>query len=427
MEEKKRNNGTVFSRLIEKNWFVFVLSLLIAIVLWCGISMFKTTEITKTFQNVKVRINVEGSLPDNNDLQIFGTKDYYVDVTVEGKSYLINAEDFVNNLDATVSLAAVNAPGTYSLPVTVNCDVAGVEVVNVSSNAVSVYFDQPVEREFLLTEDVVEGEEYSLPEGYTRENPVLSSETVILEGPSLEINKIADVLAHVELNKALTGTETFQAEIQYICVTPNVQISDVHVKNDEPVTVTIKVNITSSFKTSATFTNIPKAYRKDGVEYTVDPEFLNLTVPANDSQLIGTKEISIGTIDFSQLDNAYNTFRFSAEEMTQYVFADDVKNFTVVVDMREMSKRWLQIGVNTDGVKLPENAEVLTQTITSVQVIGPAESVNGIDNSEAYAVPVLDNVELKPGVNTVPVKIVLRTLTDSWVRGEYTVEIRVSE
>ena len=50
-----------------------------------------------------------------------------------------------------------------------------------------------------------------------------------------------------------------------------------------------------------------------------------------------------------------------------------------------------------------------------------------VEDSEGYAVPVVDGVNWKPGVNTVPVKIVLRTLTNSWVKGEYTVDIRVDE
>ena len=95
--------------------------------------------------------------------------------------------------------------------------------------------------------------------------------------------------------------------------------------------------------------------------------------------------------------------------------------------MSSMHKRWLEVAVSTEGVKLPEGAALLTNSIQSVQVIGPAASVDPIDATEAYAVPQLDGVELKKGVNTVPAKVILRTLTDSWVRGEYTVQIRVGD
>lgn len=428
MSDTRKSNAkkSAFSQLLDKNVFVLILSLVIAVVLWCGVSMFRTTEIDKTFQNVKVRLNVEGSLPDNNNLQIFGEQDYTVDVTVTGKSYLINADDFANNIDATVSFASVNSAGTYSLPISVSCSVADVEITNVSKNNISVYFDELVEREFGITEDIVELGGYALPEGYTAENPRLSTESVTLEGPSLEMNRISSVLARVELDKELTGTETFTAEIVYVTSGSGASVEHVAVKDDEPVYVTIPVSITSSFNSAVTFTNVPKDYRKDGVEYTASPETVNVTVSASDNDLINAKEITVGAIDFSEIDNTINNFRFSTEELP-YIFADDIKNITVVVDMSSMAKRWLQIGVSTDDVGLPENATVRTEIVSSVQVIGPADSVNGIENSEAYAIPVLDGIELQPGINTVPAKIVLRTLTDSWVRGTYTIEIQVED
>ena len=134
----------------------------------------------------------------------------------------------------------------------------------------------------------------------------------------------------------------------------------------------------------------------------------------------------VGTIDFSEINNTVNTFVFAAED-TPYTFNNGVKDFTVSVDFSNLHKRWLEIAVSTDDLKLPEGAKLLTSTISSVQVIGPADSVDTIANSEAYAVPVLDGIELEKGVNIVPVKVILRTLTDSWVRGDYTVEIQVDD
>lgn len=428
MREQKKSTvrKSRFSQLLDNNYFVLVLSLVIAVVLWCAVSMFRTTEITKTFQNIKVQLNLEGSLPDNNNLQIFGEQDFTVDVTVTGKSYLINADSFANSIDATVSFASVNSAGTYSLPISVSCSVSDVEITNVSKNSISVYFDEMVEKEFSITEDIVELGGYSLPEGFTAENPRLSVESVTLEGPSLEMNRISSVQARVELDKELTGTETFTAEIVYVASGAGAKIEYVAVKDDEPVYVTIPVSITSSFNPAVTFTNIPKDYRKDGIEYTASPETVNVTVSASDKALINAKEITVGSIDFSEIDNTINNFRFSTEDMP-YTFADDIKNITVVVDMRSMAKRWLQVSVSAEDVNLPANATLRTETVPSVQVIGPGDSVNDIENSEAYAIPVLDGIQLQPGINTVPAKIVLRTLTDSWVRGTYTVEIQVEE
>ncbi len=429
---KEKTAGQNRRKLLDRNSIVFALSLLIAVILWIGVSMFQTTEVDKTFQNIRVRVPFEGSLPANNGLQIFGDADFTVDVTVSGKSYVLNDDNFAGQLDATVSLSSVREAGTYTLPVTVTCALADVEITNVTKTAVSIYFDETVERDYEITEDIVEADGYLLPEGYTAENPRLSADHVTLVGPSLEIGKISSVLARVELDKEVTGTETFQAELVYLGNNSmrlyDAQIPNVTLKDAEPVTVTIPVNITTTLKPTVDFTGAPSYYRNHDVEYTAAPDMLNVTIPANDSETFNAKEIKVGTIDFSEIDNTLEVFTFMLDGQ-DYTFRDDVDRVRVWVDMSGMAKRWLTIGINADGVKLPDGAEILTDQISSVQVIGPEESVMAttLGNDEAYAVPVVDDFEWQPGVNTVPVRIHLRTLKDSWVYGSYSIEVRIPE
>ena len=424
--ETTAGKRSAVSKLFDNNWFVLGFSLLIAFVLWCGVSMFQTTEVEKSFANIKVQLNYEGSLPANNDLQLFGEDEYYIDVTVKGKSYLVNDDDFANKISATVSFASVTSAGTYSLPVTVTVENSAAEVVNYSKSTISVYVDELVEKEYSLTDEIVELSGYSMPEGYARENPRLSTESVVLKGPALEISRVVNVKAVVEIDKELISTETFTAEIVFAGTSENTNLSNVTLKDDSPVYVTIPVTFTDEYRTAVGFTNVPKDYRADGIEYAVSPDVVSMTLVTGEEQAPEKNELIVGSVDFSELNNTVNTFSFSAEDLP-YTFGEGVKNFTVTVDLTDMHKRWLEIGVSTDDIKLPAGAKLLTETIASVQVVGPADSVDAIGNAEAYAVPLLDDVELEPGVNVVPVKVILRTLTDSWVRGEYTVEILVED
>ena len=413
------------SHLFDNNWFVLAFSLVIAVILWCGVSMFQTSEVEKEFTNVKVQLNYEGSLPDNNNMRIFGESDIYVDVTVKGTSYLVNGDHFVESINAAVSFSSVTAPGTYSLPISVSVSNPDVEIVKYSKSSVSLYIDEYAEKAFTLTDEIREGANYSLPEGYTRENPRLSLNSVTLQGPALEVNKISEVKAVVEVNKELTSTEVFPAELVYVGTSENTKFDNVTMKNAEPVHVTIPISYTAQYKPVVTFSNMPKDYRESGISYTVYPASVSMTVAAGENNSAAdSDEISIGTIDFSEINNERNYFRFDASEL-DYTFNDGTKQFTVTIDMSSMSKRWLEVDVSTEGVTLPSNAKLLSSTVESVQVVGPSGSVDWMENSDAYAVPQLDGVELKSGVNEVPAKIVLRTLTDSWVRGEYTVLIQV--
>lgn len=423
MQKTKKRS---FSQLFENNIAVLIFSLVIAVILWCGVSMFETTEVEKTFTNVKIQMNYEGSLPDNNNLKIFSDQEYYMDVTVKGMSYLVNAESFSDSINASVSFASVTKPGTYSLPVNVSVENPAIEIVNYTKNSVSLYFDEYMEKTFTLEDEILELDGYVLPEGYTRENAQLSTQTVRLQGPALEMNKVAGVKAVVELNEELNATRSYTAEIVYVGTSENASFEHVSIKNEEPVNITIPVTYTAAYMPVVAFTNMPKDLRETGFAYTVYPSSVSMTVASEAGNADNDKMFTIGTIDFSQINNESNTFIFSAEDL-DYEFDEAVTRFVVTIDMSAMHKRWLEVGVSTDGLKLPENAKLLTQSVQSVQIVGPGTSVDGLDTTECYAVPQMDGVKLQPGLNEVPVRIVLRTLTDSWVRGNYTVQIQVDE
>ncbi|MBR0510314.1 MAG: YbbR-like domain-containing protein [Clostridia bacterium] len=423
-KNKAKKEGFL-TRSFQKNSVVLLFSLVMAVIIWCAVTMFQTTEIEKTFQGIVIPLNYEGKLESGKDLQIFGDKTFDVDVTVRGMSYILNDTNFANNITASVSFASVSAPGTYNLPVNVNVNANSVTVLSQSRNTITVSFDEIVERTFPLVEEIVEGDKYHLPEGYTRGEATLSSPSVSLTGPAQEMKRITAIHAVVDLNSELTADVKTEAKLVYYDGEEIITPENVEIVNADPIYVTIPISYTGTYKTVVTFTNVPKDYRDGGFDYTVYPANIKLTSSTADETIRRSKEISVGSIDFSKLNNEDNVFTFDAADLGYE--AEGVTRFTVHVDMSNMAKRWLTVNVNTDGVKLPENASLVSSTLSSIQLIGPEKTVMNVEDSEGYAVPVVDGVNWKPGVNTVPVKIVLRTLTNSWVKGEYTVDIRVDE
>ncbi len=425
-ENKKSGKGSdsFFTRFLEDNKRVFVFSVIVAIICWCGVSMYQTQDTEKIIKNVKVQLPVEGSLAANNGLQIFGEQEYYVDVTLRGKSYLLNAPEVADKITLTASLTSVSTAGTYNLPISHSIDENGVEITNLSRTYISVYFDELVTKEFDLVEEVNKGDNFSVADGFNVDEPKLSVETIKLKGPALEINRISSVKAVATVDKQLSGTETFEAEIVPVSSTGNADFSHVSVVDDTKVYVVVSLTYSTDVTPIVNFTNSPKSYRDTPPTYTVSPDKAKITVASNDVQHIQSEGLSIGSIDFKDINNDVNVFTFAASDV-QCNFEDDIKSFTVTVDMSTMAKRWMEIPVEAGDAQLPEGAEITTATIQSVQIIGPESSVADIDSTAAYAVPVLDGVELKKGENTVPAKVILRTLTDSWVRGDYSIVITV--
>jgi len=388
--------------------------------------MSQTTEIERTFKDVPVNINVDESIAKNNGLEMFGNQTFSVDVTVNGFSYVLNDPAFTNeNINVTASCSSVTAAGTYDLPVsaTVSGVSGDVEVVKLSSNTVKVSFDERVSKTFALTEEIKELEGYSLKQGFIRENPRLSVDSLTLSGPAKEMGKITALKAVAELDKELTVTTNLEAEIVAESANGTVDLANFTFEITDPVYITIPVSQVGTYETAVDFIGMPQAYRTDGIEYNVYPSQVDLSVQTGvgETVLDESNKLLIGTIDFNKINNVVNRITVVNKDI-----ASDVKQFTVTIDMSSMSKRWLEIPVDVSSVNLPEGVKVLSESVESVQIVGPASSVMGIDQTAAYAVPVLDDIELTSGKHTVPAKIILRTLTDSWIHGtSYTVEIEV--
>ncbi len=421
-QEKKRIS---FNALMANNKFAFVLSLIIAVVCWTLVSMSQTAEIDRTFNDVPVKVNIDESLAKNNGLEIFGTQSFSVDVTVNGFSYVLNDPSFTNeNISVTASCSSVSAAGTYDLPL--SASVVGIsgdaEVVKLSSNTIKVSFDERVSKTFALNEEIVELDGYSLAQGFIRENPRLSVESVVLSGPSKEMAKITSIKAVVELSEELKTTQNLEAEIVAVSANGNIDLSNFTFENTDPVYITIPVAQVGTYETAVDFIGIPQAYRADGVEYSIYPSQVDVSVKTGvgETVLDDSNKLLVGTIDFNQINNTVNKIYIKNEDV-----ASEIKNFTVTIDMSSMSKRWLEIPVDYSSVTVPEGVEILSSSVESVQIVGPSSSVMNIDQSAAYAVPVFDDIELEKGKHTIPAKIVLRTLTDSWIHGTYSIEIEV--
>lgn len=421
-QEKKQIS---FSKLMANNKIVFVFSLIIAVVCWVLVSMSQTAEIERVFNDVPVTVNIDESIAKNNGLEIFGSSTFYVDVTVNGFSYVLNDPSFTNeNISVTASCSSVTAAGTYDLPL--SADIVGIsgdaEVVKLSSNTVKVSFDERVSKTFALNEEIIELDGYSIAAGFIRENPRLSVESLVLSGPSKEMAKITSLKAVAELNKELKTTINIEAEIVAVSANGTVDLSNFTFEMTDPVYVTIPVAQVGTYETAVDFIGIPQAYRNDGVEYSVYPSQVDVSVQTGvgETVLDESNKLLVGTIDFNQINNTVNKIYIKNDDV-----ASEIKNFTVTIDMSSMSKRWLEIPVDYSSVLVPEGVEILSSSVESVQIVGPSSSVMNIDQSAAYAVPVFDGIELTKGKHTIPAKIVLRTLTDSWIHGSYSIEIEV--
>ncbi len=437
----KRNNQTktkktpFFHNLFYNNRYLAVFSFLAAFIIWIVVVMAFSPETTYKIQDVPVIINTENTTAEKLDLQPFTEKEYTVDVTVEGKRYSITQKDISSeDITVTANLNYVDSVGAHSLQLiaTKNDPYADYEIVALSSEQVEVYFDAYKEIQVdLKTEEISQD---IIPEGYYVDGPVLSTTTVTVCGASTQINRLDKENIYAKISdedkddtKKLEKTAYFDAVIDLVDNYGN-KVNYVQLKDSAPVVITVPVLKKAEFATSVDFSNTPENYRDFIESINISPETLN--IGAQEDVVSAMENVSVGTIDFSNVKTGKNVFKFSKEDFsTNLKVFDEIEEVTVTVNVFEASKKVLDIDKShVSFTNVPKNCVVSLvdaySLIEGVTVFGGKDAIDSLDNDSVYAIVDMTDYKGKTGRDTVVAKVTVQN-ANCWAYGTYEIPINV--
>ncbi|MBR0541428.1 MAG: hypothetical protein IJK26_04390 [Clostridia bacterium] len=409
------------SSLFNNNKFLLVFSFIVSFTLWLWVSVEKSPVVEEVIASVPVRIDLEDSIPSQLGLQVFGNTDYKVDVTVSGKKFIVSTLT-ADDIKVAAQTNYVDSAGnkTLTLKATNNSN-KDFEIKALSQNYIAVYFDTLKESEFALEPNVLSDVEKLVIDECVLGEPILSRNTVSVSGPASEVNKITGAVATYTITKTLDTTTTVTPEIE-LSGAASLQVSNTTINVGETeITMTLPVLKTVNLPTTVTLKDAPAGYLAGNIGLSVYPASVNVGVPVE--QLDQIKEISVGTVNFNEINSGNNTFKFSADSITDYKINDNVKNFRATVNVGDVTSATLSIpSANITISKQNDKFQstVSSQSINSVRILGPAEEIAGLNAQEVFAELDLSTVELTEGTNSVPVKITVKGLSHCWAYGEYT-------
>lgn len=423
---EKSANG-VFRNLIYNNKIAMLFSLILAFAIWIWVAIEKSPVVEMTVSAVPVKIDMENSVPAQLHLRTFGQTEFYVDVTVTGKRFVVSA---LTPADLTVTAQTnyVDSAGTKSLQLKATAnDSRDYEIQRISQNYIDVYFDTYKEVEFAIEPRISAPDDKTVVDGCILGNVLFSQNTVIVSGPSAEVNKVTGVVAETAVSAPLSATTTVQPEIK-LQTDGQETLSYVDLNTGEStVTMTMPVLKKVVLPTAVTFKNAPGGYLNGEVPVSISPAQVEAAVPI---EKVGElKSISVGTVDFSELDSGYNTFTFQASDITEYTIVDSSARFRVTVNMTGTVSAAFSVPAQNIAVTAQKDgfhSTVLTQGIENIRVIGSAEEIAALTNDMLYAELDLSDIELTEGEQTVRVRIVIKGGTKAWAAGTYTVRIRTA-
>lgn len=420
--EKKKQKKDI----INSKPAIFLMSLFFSLSIWCVVSMYETPETDRVFQDVKVQMALTDTVPGLLNMSVFGSNEFYCDVTVNGKSYLVNDTTFTSDkIIIKPKLEEVRNPGVYEVELVASLVNASAElsVVSVEPQFITVYFDTLTEKSYPLT--LVGADEYDVADNCMVESMTLRPSSVTLSGPSLEMNSIKEIKANVSITEPVSVTTQFPVEIEF--VTDGKTVNYCQIAEREELYLDVQVSVQKTYKMEIDFVNAPEGI---DINALIDYNFvdydneLTLYVPTESEALMTSDTITVGRINMSEI--AFKQYQtLSVERYNRNIFYDILPGmldvyFTVNTDL--LTENTVVVPVNTDGFDMTSYS--FSDSIENVVIITDAEtsdfSVDGI-----YAVPDEQAVKrLSEGEGTVPVQIMLPTdCNDAWVYGHYSVAV----
>ena len=238
-----------FKELLFNRKFTIPFSIFLSFILWMGITVGQKTVIQRSFSDVAVTVNMENTFALENQMSIIGDiSEQRFTVMVMGQNNVV-ASLTASEINLFASAASVDSPGEYNLEVSAsNSTVAGnYDIVSISPKTVKVSFDYIETREFTVTA-IAEGATAS--KGLIAEAAVVSgieNNTITITGPRTVINSIETVTAKTKVNKTLSESQTFDADIVLL----NAKNKEINTENLQLSTDKVKITVPiSKMKTS---------------------------------------------------------------------------------------------------------------------------------------------------------------------------------
>lgn len=413
--------------LFSNTKFVAVFSIIVAFVFWVIVALEYAPVVENVIENVPVTIKTDNSVPDKLGLQIFGTSDYTVDITVKGNRYIVGGNLLsANDFEVTAQTAYVNSAGSHNLPLKVtakNAD-AEYEITGLSADYIEVFFDAYEEKELEVEPRIVSELENYTDNGYMfdKNDILLTHKKVTLTGAKTEIDRIESVFADIHIDDELTQSTTLDADVAFDAE----DVSHVGIKEEASlkIPVTLPVYKVMTLPTSVSFKNAPASFLNNPPPYSVSPASVNVAVLQNGGN--SEKKLEIGEIDFNNITTGTQKFTFRASDIKDVKVLDGTKDFSVSLEINGYFIKEMLLDENNIIVSGTnnQNLDIDYSDVGNITVIGKFEDISALESSSLSAKIDLKNVKLTSNPSKVKMTVYLKNSDNCWVYGEYFANIK---
>lgn len=420
-----KNKG-FFSRILSNNLSLLVLSLLLSFVIWFVINANSQTESNVTISNIPITVELSQDAIEDG-LVVFGLDDVSASVEVTGNRITVGSLTASDIQIYALKPNSIIAPGSYTLELAAKK--IGVKTnYNFASNAtpstVNVFVDRYKEKTFDISDDLV----YKIEEGYYA-NTSFSETKVTVSGPETEVLAIEQVVVQGTMEGTNGSTKTDKFDLIYLDKDGNVlELS----MSDTDVT-SIEVSLTPlpilEVELSLDVADAPDKYP----HFNITPNKIKIAAEQSILDNIKDNKVTIGTLDFSTLDNTKHTLRYDISLPNGCKNLSDSTSAKVTIDLSDFEKTSLTVNhFSSKNVDLSQYNVVFNSSGLDVVVCGPSDLVSDINSADIIASVDFSNKLSEVDKDAVSLELPLmfeftNDKTMCWVNGEYTVSVNISK
>lgn len=408
-------------KFLKSDKFLILISVVLSVFLWIGMSFSSGSEFTKTIYDIPVTVELSKEALENG-YQIFGSEQLTASVSVTGNRMIVGSLTKSDIQIEAQQTSSITTSGTYTLPL--SAKKAGIKSDYEFSSAVSpstivINVDRYQEKTLDINVEI----DYKVDSGYYSRS-VLGDTSVVVSGPESVVSKVAKAVVRDTINGVMTETREMTGNI--ILLDSN---NDVISNKDISMSVTttnVTIIVEPEKELPIVIPGLPEDI--DLSQYiTIEPSTIRVAGEA--SVMSGLDSIPVEPVDISEYDNTLHTEKMQVAVPTSCRNISNINSVTVTMDFSSFSKRTYTV---TQFAKknIPDgySAEVALKQI-EVELIGTESDLNAISDENLVAYLDWSNASegMVVGTTEMPVNIVIENAEGSaWVYGKYTANVTVS-
>lgn len=345
-------------KLMDSRWFMRIIALLLAILLYTSINVDEKELNKKTDTGQQMHTETILHVPvevfyDKSNLVVSGVP-RAVNVTIEGPKSIVQSTKALRDFTVYIDLKDAKI-GKQKVRI-LHQDISDKLDVTIDPAYAEVSVQEKITAEFGVEAEVNKA---LLAEGYEAGQPVVEPKVVQVTGAKDVIEQINFVRATIEMNDEINGTVTREAKVQVLDRELNKLDVDVE---PETVKVTIPVeNISKKVPVSIKQTGSPK----DGISInSISPTPKEVTIYGSQDTLNKVDKVDVN-VDVNDIEK--NTEMSVPVNLPKGIkrVSDEKVSVKIAVEQKEKAKKEIEAGAKVQQEKKAEsNSEQTTETKT---------------------------------------------------------------